>query len=163
MTIQVGRATILIVAALLCGSEAPADAPDLRGRIEAVVEARQEHRARGILGSVRVRTAREDDAPGDLYLVTVREDTRIVLDGADGEFADLQPGRQVDIRITGGIRESYPLQATAREIVVRAAADQVTAGSRTQRCRSRPDRGAAARRRSARRTGPPAAIPSPRR
>ena len=101
-----------------CGSsetEAPAG-PDIRGAITAITPAGE---AGGGLGTVRIEGGRQADTRFDKAVVTVNRETRIRQEGG-GEltFQDLALGDRVEARFEGPVRESYPVQAEAAEIVL---------------------------------------------
>ena len=101
-----------------CGSpetETPAG-PDIRGAVTAITPAGE---AGGGLGTVRIEGGRQADTRFDKAVATVTRETRIRQEGA-GEltFQDLALGDRVEVRFEGPVRESYPVQADAAEIVL---------------------------------------------
>ena len=76
----------------------------------------------GVLGSVLIEGELEEDTAFDRANATVTEDSLIYVQ-RDGErveagFLDLAVGQYVEATFTGPVAESYPVQATAGEIVV---------------------------------------------
>lgn len=76
----------------------------------------------GMLGTILIEGEPEEDTGFDKASVRVTRDTRILTE-TDGEtsettFSDLRMGQYVQAAFTGPVAESYPVQATAAEIVV---------------------------------------------
>lgn len=76
----------------------------------------------GILGSVLIEGKLQSDTSFDKASVTVTDKTRIYLEDAQGrhavDFSYLRVGQIVAATFTGAVAESYPVQATASEIVI---------------------------------------------
>ncbi len=95
---------------------------DIRGIIADISPATPEGIQGGVVGAVLIEGAIEEDTTFDRAYVTVTDKTDIYRQ--DGErlrpasFADLAIGLRVQARFTGPVAESYPVQATASEIVI---------------------------------------------
>ena len=92
---------------------------DVRGTVSHV--ARVEGRE-GVLGRVLIEGVKERDTEVDRASVTVTAETRLSIE-RDGvrepaAFTDLKKGQKVEARFTGPVLESYPVQATAGEIII---------------------------------------------
>ena len=91
----------------------------VRGTISQVsrVEGRK-----GVLGRVLIEGAKETDTEVDKASVTVTDETRLSIEqGGKREtaaFADIKKGQKVEARFDGPVLKSYPVQATASEIVI---------------------------------------------
>ncbi|MEW6555684.1 MAG: DUF3221 domain-containing protein [Actinomycetota bacterium] len=94
---------------------------DIRGYITSI-SAFEGGQGAGMLGSVLIEGEFEEDTSFDRASATVTEDTRIFIasggDRTEAEFSDLEVGQYVEAVFTGPVAESYPVQATAAEIVV---------------------------------------------
>jgi len=106
------------------GARAPGGkGADIRGNIKSVSAAKSE--AGGMLGSVLIEGEIEEDTEFDRASVTVMEETVIYEqlgeEVVEAAFSDLQAGQRVEAAFTGPVAESYPVQATAAEIVILAA------------------------------------------
>ena len=100
-----------------CGSpetETPAG-PDIRGAVTAITPAGEGQ----ALGTLRIEGGRQADTRFDKAVVTVTRGSRIRQEGG-GEltFQDLALGDRVEARFEGPVRESFPVQADAAEIVL---------------------------------------------
>jgi hypothetical protein len=130
---QIMRLTLIALVALLAtgcaavGSPASPSYPDpqesavMRGNISEIVPAEGDGPS---LGSIRVEGEKIEDNPFPVAIVYVNDGTRIVRD-EDGEqvevpFADLAFGQTVSVTFSGPVRESYPVQIDADEIVILA-------------------------------------------
>jgi hypothetical protein len=119
------RYILLVLLLASCHSTPPraADQPDIRGRITGIVPA-PGMESRKIVGFVRIEGRRDSTTGYDKAAVTVTDSTVITLtfDGkqATGGFADIREGDSVEASFTGPVRESYPVQATARHISILA-------------------------------------------
>lgn len=78
----------------------------------------------GTLGQVlaEARVVREDTEYIDKFMVTVKDETLIFEgdggDGRPGNFEALAVGRQVQVWFSGPVKESYPAQVDAAQIVI---------------------------------------------
>lgn len=110
--------TIPLLAAAYAFSEGKAD---IRGMISQVRRAECKEGGR-ILGSVFVEGAKETDTQVDKAVITVTSETRLLVEQGDGRepaaFADLKEGQKVEARFVGPVLESYPVRATAGEIII---------------------------------------------
>ncbi len=95
---------------------------DIRGNITILKQADLQGRERGILGTVLIEGVMEKDTEFDRALVTITNKTRILEQ--EGQvyrsmtFNDIKAGQKVQAKFTGTVLESYPVQATAIEIVI---------------------------------------------
>jgi hypothetical protein len=75
-----------------------------------------------LTGSILVEGVIEKDTFYDKAWVTVPTETEIWLSLGDNlrkaTFSDLQPGALVEVTFTGLVNESYPVQATAKSIII---------------------------------------------
>lgn len=96
--------------------ETPAGA-DIRGRI---TELHRSATGEPPLGSIRVEGALEADTRHDKASIRITRDTKIVK-GRGGQrmpFNSLTVGTLVEATFIGPVAESYPVQATASEVVI---------------------------------------------
>ena len=98
-----------------------AGGPSIRGAITTLNAADGSWNA-GILGSVLIEGKLQSDTSFDKASVTVTDKTKIYREDAQGrhlvDFSYLRVGQIVAATFTGAVAESYPVQATAREIVI---------------------------------------------
>ena len=91
---------------------------DIRGKVEKVIAGK----AKGIVGSILVEGAKEKDTAYDKAAVTLTSKTKFYKweDGKkkDAKFSDLKVGTLVQCNFTGPVAESYPVQATASEVLI---------------------------------------------
>jgi hypothetical protein len=113
--------TALSVVALLvgCAAEAPPN-PDVRGNVTSVTGVGRSDGDN--LCTVLVEGSVQKDTRVDRASVTVTRDTKIYA-WEEGHlvtttFDALKVGETVEAWFTGPVRESYPVQATAREIII---------------------------------------------
>ena len=103
------------------GEPAAVPAPaDVRGAITSLTLA--EGGAGDVMGTILIEGVLEEDTSHDRASVTVTNQT-LILDNRSGEsqamgFQVLEVGQRVEARFTGPVMESYPVQATASEIVI---------------------------------------------
>ena len=93
--------------------------PHITGIID-TAEFLEEADASGLLGRFLVRG--DGSTNYDQAWVEILRDTQISFDGesfAPPTLADLAPGRTVAVIFSGPVRESYPVQAVAGQIVIR--------------------------------------------
>jgi hypothetical protein len=90
---------------------------DIRGTVTEIVQGRED-----VAGSILIEGIVEEDTEYDRAFVTVTDETRIFEqvgeDRRPASFAALEIGQRVQARFTGPVMESYPVQATAAEIVI---------------------------------------------
>jgi hypothetical protein len=94
--------------------------PDIRGAI-AEVEVFDKGTAEGALARILIEGPGTDDTLYDVAWVEIMAATAISFDGetfAPPTLADLAPGRQVQVIFTGPVRESYPVQAVAGQVLI---------------------------------------------
>lgn len=111
---------------LLLGCALPGATPDggvdIRGTITSIYQADAQSKEKGIIGSLLIEGAIEEDTEFDKASVTVTDKTRIFEEKGEERvvvgFDSLQVGQRVEARFTGPVMESYPVQATASEIVI---------------------------------------------
>lgn len=76
------------------------------------------------LGTIRVEGEKQEDNPFPVAVVYVGDATRIVRQQGGGQiettFDDLAFGQTVSVTFSGPVRESYPVQIDADEIVILA-------------------------------------------
>ena len=98
-----------------------AGGPSIRGAITTLNAADSTWNA-GILGSMLIEGKLQSDTSFDKASVTVTDKTKIYLEDAQGrhvvDFSYLRVGQIVAATFTGAVAESYPVQATASEIVI---------------------------------------------
>lgn len=68
-----------------------------------------------ILGTILVEGPKDNGAEYDKAWVTITKDTKIYLNDST-DFNALTVGMYVNIFFEGGVRESYPVQADAKQI-----------------------------------------------
>ncbi|MFQ3651857.1 MAG: DUF3221 domain-containing protein [Gemmataceae bacterium] len=98
--------------------EVPPPKADIRGNVEMLTVLK----GRGVLGSLRIVGSKEKDTQYDQAVVRVPSTAKIYLwkDGkkVEAKFADLKKGDTVQAIFTGPVAESYPVQATAGEVLI---------------------------------------------
>jgi len=115
-------ALLLLIAALLAGCEAKPTAPsadyDIQGDITQII---RDGLPKGVFGTLRI----EGDSAGNRYdkaVVAVTKSTRIWEKKGEryvsATWNDLLWTATVTAKFTGPVRESYPVQADAAEIVI---------------------------------------------
>jgi beta-N-acetylhexosaminidase len=114
-----------LVAVLATGATAQqekADKVDIRGVITNVRAAEAEAKKQGTLGWIRVEGVKEKDTAYDKASVRITDKTRIEkLAGKEKKaaaFGELKQGVRVQAVFTGPVAESYPVQATAKEVLI---------------------------------------------
>ncbi len=70
--------------------------------------------------SILVEGEKESDTEYDRASVTVTDKTTITKDGGESSADELQIGVRVEVRISGPVMESYPVQGGASEVVILA-------------------------------------------
>jgi len=107
-----------------CVSSHPIDSTgaDIRGDITSIHQADAENGEKGIVGSILIEGVIEEDTEFDKASVTITDKTRIFeqkgQDRRPVTFESLKMGQRVQARFTGPVMESYPVQATASEVVI---------------------------------------------
>ncbi|MDA0334488.1 MAG: hypothetical protein O2782_04925 [bacterium] len=93
---------------------------DIRGAI-AQVETSPEASSTGVLVRLLIQGTVGTDTVYDVAWVEIVAATEISFDGetlAPPTLADLTPGRQVQVSFVGPVRESYPVQAIAGQVLI---------------------------------------------
>jgi hypothetical protein len=89
---------------------------DIRGKAERVTALKGEQ------GSLHIVGTKEKDTQYDQAVVTVPATAKVYRwkggKKVDAKFADIKKGDLVQASFTGDIRESFPIQATATEVVI---------------------------------------------
>jgi hypothetical protein len=95
---------------------------DIRGNITTIHQAEAQRREEGVIGSVLIEGVIQEDTEFDRASVTITDKTRIFEHAGQEHrpvtFESLEIGQRVQARFTGPVMESYPVQATAIEIVI---------------------------------------------
>lgn len=116
--------SILVVVLTGCGLSPAANrgGVDIRGTIVEKGAAGTQGQTDNVIGFLQIEGKLEADTQYDQAMVTVTNATRIVeqVDGAQRSvtFDTLQVGQTVEVQFTGPVMESYPVQATASEVVI---------------------------------------------
>ena len=110
----------VILAALLVGAAAACSAQESGTQAAVSVRGEITSRYENPDGSVSilVEGQKEEDTEYDRASVTVTDKTAVTKDGGESTPDDLQTGVQVEVRMTGPVMESYPVQGSASEIVI---------------------------------------------
>lgn len=112
----------LVLALMACAAGTNAGSADIRGTITSIDPVNPEGRASDVVGSVLIEGSIEADTQVDKASVTITRATRILRQEGEGRravtFEALEVGQRVQARFTGPVAESYPVQATAAEIVI---------------------------------------------
>ncbi len=101
------------------------DTVDVRGDITQITNSD----AKEVLGMILVEGDLEEDTKVDKASVTVTDKTKIFVLGnesvvEEADFSFLQAGQIVEVEFTGPVRESYPVQATAKTIFIKSSQDE---------------------------------------
>lgn len=111
----------LVLGCARSGSAGNAEA-DIRGRITSIHRADVRARERGIIGFVFVDGIKERDTKFGKASVRITNKTGILKqEGQDWRpvtFESLKIGQRVEVRFTGPVMKSYPVQANAIQIVI---------------------------------------------
>lgn len=105
--------------------KSPLDTVDVRGDITQITNSD----AKEVLGMILVEGELQEDTKVDKASVTVTDKTKIFAEGnqdvlEDANFSLLQAGQLVEVEFTGPVKESYPVQATAKTIVIKPSKDK---------------------------------------
>jgi len=124
-SIRLSVSLIGLISLLLgCGPSGatPSTGADIRGTITDILQADAQSREEGIIGSVLIEGVIEEDTEFDKASVTITDKTRVLEQKGEDRlsvtFESLKIGQRVEARFTGPVMESYPVQATASEIVI---------------------------------------------
>ncbi len=118
----------------LTGNRTDADSPTdigVRGKITRVQPLEDGAAPNGVLGTLLIEGVKAPDTSVDKAVVSVTPATRLLLRRSEDtgaadkprtplRFMDLAVGQRVEVRFTGPVRKSYPVQATAAEVIVLA-------------------------------------------
>ena len=124
---------VLLVIAAGCGGQPSGDSVDegrvdIRGVVASVQPADGTGADNDILGWVLIEGEREKDTQFDKADVAITEKTRILERSGgvltESTFGSLREGLSVEATFTGPVAESYPVQATAEEIVWEKAGEK---------------------------------------
>ena len=113
---------LLLIAALATGCKPAAPSPDfdIQGRITDILPGDGQYK--DFLGTIRIEGEPVTSTSYDKAVVTVTRSTRMWKKSGEGYVAatwdDLKFGALVQAKFTGPVRESYPVQADAAEIVI---------------------------------------------
>jgi endonuclease/exonuclease/phosphatase family metal-dependent hydrolase len=111
------RVSLDATAARADAAVAPAD---IRGKITSLNRANAERER--VVGTLLIEGVKESDTNVDRASVSVTKETRIVdrrgKERGTATFDDLKTGQKVEVRFLGPVMQSYPVQATASEIVI---------------------------------------------
>ena len=95
---------------------------DIRGQITDIQQADASNKAQGIIGAILVEGVREQDTQFDRASITITDKTRLLEEqGQDRRpvtFESLKTQQRVQARFIGPVAETYPVRATASEIVI---------------------------------------------
>jgi hypothetical protein len=95
---------------------------DIRGTVTKLTPANDEAKKRGLVAVLMVEGEKAKDVRFDKASVKVTDKTLIRKavgkDRKDAKFEDLKQGGKVVVTITGPVLESYPVQVTAKEVVL---------------------------------------------
>jgi hypothetical protein len=96
--------------------------PDIEGYVASVWGISADPRHGDVLGSILIEGELGKGRQFDRASVTIREDARIYDDRTgelvEARFEDLEVGQRVQAVFTGPVAESYPVQATASQILI---------------------------------------------
>jgi hypothetical protein len=95
---------------------------NIRGKAMKVTPATEEAKKKGQLGTVLIEGVKEETTQYDKASVRITDKTKIEkLAGKErkpAKFEDLKVGAKVQAKFTGPVAESYPVQATAGELLI---------------------------------------------
>ena len=106
----------------IAGPEPPGVKADIRGAITRMTPSGQDGLNKGIIGAVLIEGKIEKDTGFDKAFVEITRGTQIFI--KEGEefrkvsFESLKIGQETQAVFAGPVRESYPVQATAREFII---------------------------------------------
>jgi beta-N-acetylhexosaminidase len=122
------RTALVLAGVLLAAPGRPlpaddkADKVDVRGKVTTVTAAADDVKKQGLLGTLLVEGDKDKAVTYDKASVKVTDKTKIEkLDGKDrkeAKFEDIKKGARVEATFTGPVADSYPVQATARSILI---------------------------------------------
>lgn len=101
------------------GAEVRERDPDIRGRVVGVIPAPERMRHENLAGFFKIENGQ---GRYDRAAVTVTDSTTVArsVGGTRGAatFGDIQPGDSVEVMFVGPVLESYPVQGTARSVLI---------------------------------------------
>jgi hypothetical protein len=111
---------LLLVALVGCGNGEPSSSDDsqfveygVAGNIVEITTSEDD----AVLGSIKVEGPEDNGAKYTEAVVTVTPDTKIYLNDLT-DFDNLEVGMYVNVFFEGPVKESFPVQATAKQINV---------------------------------------------
>ena len=113
-----GLLIVLVVTAVdcICVPKALETDPEVTGSITEIHSVGED----GILGRILVESPATDWL--DKYMVTINDETHIFEQNEEGlcqvTFGALETGQRVQLWFTGPVMESFPMQATAKQVVI---------------------------------------------
>jgi len=111
---------------IAAGRPAPAqmEKMDVKGKVTKFNPANEAQKAQGLLAVILVEGKKTPTTENDKASVKVTDKTKIWKQVGDKKqpatVADLKQGAEVSVRFTGPVLESYPVQATAGELIIHA-------------------------------------------
>jgi hypothetical protein len=112
---------VLVVGCTSAGTPAETSA-DIRGTVTDLFRPEPSVAAGDMVGSLLIEGTIEEDTEYDRAFVSVTEETQIFEQVGQSrrpaDFEALAVGQRVEARFLGPVMESYPVQATAVEIVI---------------------------------------------
>ncbi|WP_025641885.1 DUF3221 domain-containing protein [Schnuerera ultunensis] len=96
-----------------CNKES-AEIIDIRGEIKEVYADEESL----LIQSILVEGQIEDDTKYDIATITITSDTKIFKDNEEVAIEDIGEGLKVEVTFDGPVAESYPVQATAKKIII---------------------------------------------
>ena len=115
MKVRFVFACVLVVVLALASSLLAAD---VRGKITNVSTSA----SGAVLGSILIEGKKEKDTSVDKAMTRITDKTAIfrMQNGkrVEAKFSDLKAGQTVEATFSGPVAESYPVQATAKEILI---------------------------------------------
>ncbi|MBU5437368.1 YobA family protein [Tissierella sp. MSJ-40] len=103
---------IIMLAVVGCGKKE--DSIGIRGEIIEIYESMEE----GSVLTFLVEGEIEEDTSYDKASVTVDSDAKVYIGDEEGSYKDLKEGVKIEVVFNGEVAESYPVQGTAKKIVI---------------------------------------------
>jgi beta-N-acetylhexosaminidase len=95
---------------------------DIRGSVTKITPANDDAKKRGLMGVVMVEGTKEKDTAYDKASIKITDKTTLKKvvgkERKDAKFEDLKQGCKVAATFTGPVLQSYPVQATAKEVII---------------------------------------------
>lgn len=116
-------AAVLVAGALViaacAGTEIRERGPDIRGRVVGVIPAPERMRHENLTGFFKIENG---DGRYDHAAITVTDSTTITRSAGGARsaatFGDIATGDSVEVVFIGPVLESYPVQGTARSVLI---------------------------------------------